>query len=74
MASGREVKCAAGGEGDGGSVGGEWVSRHFAKCLEGVRRDGRRATTFRGMSAGDGAADRAETEMALYRRDCVVCP
>ena len=32
------------------------------------------ATTFRGMSAGEGAADRAETEMALYRRDCVVCP
>ena len=33
-------------------LGGERVSRHFAKCLEGVRRDGRRATTFRGMSAG----------------------
>ena len=33
------------------SAGGR-VSRHFAKCLEGVGRDGRRATTFRGMSAG----------------------
>ena len=32
-ASGREVKCAAGGEGDGGSVGGEWVSRHFDYVL-----------------------------------------
>ena len=33
-----------------GCLGGERVSRLFAKCLEGVRRDGRRATTFRGMS------------------------
>ena len=32
-------------------LGGERVSRHFAKCLEGVGWDGRRATTFRGMSA-----------------------
>ena len=30
------VKCAAGGGGDGGRIGGEWVSRHFAKCVEGV--------------------------------------
>ena len=71
---GRQVKCAAGGGGDGDRAGGEWVSRHFAKCLEGVRRDGRRATTFRGMSVGEDAADRAETEMTLYRRDCAVCP
>ena len=44
-----------------------------SKCLE-VRGDGRRATIFCRMSAGEGAADRAEVEMALYRRDCVVCP
>ena len=45
----------------------ERISRHFAKCLE-VMGYGRRATTFCRMSAGEGAADRVEIEMGLYRR------
>ena len=39
MASGRQVKCAAGVGGDGGRIGGKRVSRRFAKCLEGVGWD-----------------------------------
>ena len=33
MASGREVKCAAGGGGDGDRIGGEWVG-----CAFGMQR------------------------------------
>ena len=46
------------------------ISRHFAKCLE-VMGDGRRATTFCRMSAGEGSADRAETEMVSAVRVAV---
>ena len=37
--SGQRVECAAGGGGDGDRIGGERVSRHCAKCLEGEGRE-----------------------------------